>query len=427
MAEETYLSDDLLRQLMSVGEVDLLVGIPSHNNAATIAQVAQVVETSFQQNFVRDRVAILNVDGGSTDETYEIFRSSGARPTVGRKGLSSLRTVHRISSQYAPTSTNGSAVRSILASADLLRAKACAVVSPATATLTPDWIAKLLRPSYREGFQFVAPLYARGKHQALLVRNLLYPMSRAVFGSTLREWYSEEWGISGSFASQCIDSGAWRDEAVQARPEAWMAIGAVCSGQKVCQVFLGEKPPRPAGAGPDIVEAIRQTVGNLFWCMQANESHWLDRAGSQPVPTFGPDHELTDDTQPANPEKMFELFRNGAKELEPLFSQLLSADTHTAIREISARDQAGFRFPSGLWIKALYEFAAAFHHGVMNRDHVVQALVPLYRGFTYSFLLEHADVSAADLEAVSEELCTEFERYKSYLVERWKTKAEVKS
>ena len=33
LVEETFLDDDFLRQLMSVGEVDLLVGIPSHNNA----------------------------------------------------------------------------------------------------------------------------------------------------------------------------------------------------------------------------------------------------------------------------------------------------------------------------------------------------------------------------------------------------------
>ena len=53
---------------------------------------------------------------------------------------------------------------------------------PATANLTPDWIANLLRPAYREKFDFVAPLYSSHKLHGLLARNLLYPMSRAVFG-----------------------------------------------------------------------------------------------------------------------------------------------------------------------------------------------------------------------------------------------------
>ena len=72
MAEDILLGDDLLRQLMSVGEADLLVAIPTYNNAGTIGQTVQAIEDSYQQNFVRDRVAILNVDGGSSDQTPEI-------------------------------------------------------------------------------------------------------------------------------------------------------------------------------------------------------------------------------------------------------------------------------------------------------------------------------------------------------------------
>ena len=54
---------------MSVGEVDLLVAIPTYNNAGTVAQAIHVIEDSYQQNFVRDRVVILNVDGGFAQGT----------------------------------------------------------------------------------------------------------------------------------------------------------------------------------------------------------------------------------------------------------------------------------------------------------------------------------------------------------------------
>ena len=71
MAEEILLSDDFLRQLMGVGEVDLLVGIPSHNDANTIGTTVALVEESFRQSFTRDRVVIVNVDGGSRDGTTD--------------------------------------------------------------------------------------------------------------------------------------------------------------------------------------------------------------------------------------------------------------------------------------------------------------------------------------------------------------------
>jgi hypothetical protein len=423
LAEESFLADDFLRQLMSVGEVDLLVGIPSYNNASTLGQTLQSVEDSLRQNFVRERAAILNVDGGSTDETRQVFEQSTEQRGASHKGLTSLRTVHRISCQYDKSPSQGWALRNIVAAADLLRARACAVISPATANVTPLWVANLLRPVYREGLDFVAPLYVRSRFQGLLARDLLYPMTRAVFGQRIRELYADEWGFSGRLASQCLEKDVWHEEPVRVRPQAWMAIAAIGGGLKCGQYFLGPKGAAPAGTGPDIVEAIRQTVGNFFWCMEANQAYWLSRSNSQPVSTFGPDHELSSDGIPPSPEKIFELFRTGVTELEPILASILSPDTHAQLKAIALSDRTKFHFASELWVKTLYEFAASYHHTVLNRDHLVQALVPLYRGRLYSFLLEHANSSGEEMEAQSEILCQEFERQKPYLVERWTAKS----
>jgi len=420
LAEETFLEDDFLRQLMSVGEVDLLVGIPSYNNAATMGQTVEAIEESFQQNFVRDRVVILNVDGGSSDETRNVLLQRNERRNGGHRGLTSLRTVHRVSWTYGSAPSSGLAVRTILAAADLLRAKSCAIISPTTGNLTPSWVANLLRPIYRERFDYLAPLYARNKFQGLLARNLLYPMSRAVFGYRIRELYSDEWGFSGRLASQCLDQDVWHEEAVQTRPEAWMGVTAISSELKCCQYFLGQKAAPASGTGPDIVEAIRQAVGSLFWCLEKYESRWLNRTGSQTVPTFGPDHELCEESPPANPEKFFEMFRSGVNELEPLLTSILTSDTHAQIKAIALLDAEKFRFANELWVTTLYEFAASYHHAVLNRDHLVQSVVPLYRGMLYSFLLQHASSSAEEMEADAEQLGLEFERQKPYLVERWK-------
>jgi glucosylglycerate synthase len=423
LAEDTFLEDDFLRQLMSVGEVDLLVAIPSYNNAATIAQTVQAVEESYQQNFIRERVVILNVDGGSTDHTTDAVARTDGRRGVGYRGLTSLRTVHRVTTQYGKSPSPGLALRTILATADLLRARSCAIVSPVTPNLDPSWVANLLRPVYRQNFEFVAPLYARNRFQGLLARDLLYPMSRAVFGQRIREAYSDEWGFSGRLAAQCLSQNVWNAEAIRTRPEAWMAFTAICSDFKCCQSFLGAKAPPASGPGPDIVEVIRQTVGSLFWFLETYQTQWLDRTGSQPVPTFGPDHELTTDGKPSSQEKILELFLSGVTELDPILASILTPETHSQIKKIATLGQDRFRFGSEVWVKTLYEFAAAYHHTVMNRNHLVQALVPLYRGRMYSFLLEHAESPAEEIEADSEALCLEFERQKPYLIERWKAKS----
>ncbi len=425
MAEDILLGDDFLRQLMSVGEVDLLVAIPTYNNASTVVQAVQAIEDSYQQNFVRDRVVILNVDGGSVDHTTEAILNMNGRKAGVHRGITSLRTVHRVTTQYARSPSQGMALRTVLAAADLLRARSCAIVSPATTNLDPSWVANLLRPAYRQDFAFVAPLYSRTRFQGLLARNLLYPMSRAVFGLRIREMYSDEWGFSGRLASECLSQNSWGAEAVRTRPEAWMAVSAICSGMKCCQSFLGPKAPPPR-TGPDLVEAIRQTVGNLFWCFETFQDHWMDRTGTEAVPTFGSDHELTPEDAPSRQEKMLELFRSGVKDLDTVLSSILSADTYKQIREIAALEPDKFHFGSEPWVRTLYEFAASYHRTVIARDHILQALVPLYRGQLYSFLLEHGNSTPEEIEADSEALCLEFERQKPYLIERWKAKAEVK-
>jgi hypothetical protein len=70
-------------------------------------------------------------------------------------------------------------------------------------------------------------------------------------------------------------------------------------------------------------------------------------------------------------------------------------------------------------VKTVYEFAAAHHKAVINRDHIIQALAPLFRGRALAFLLENRDASASDVETHIDNLCLEFERLKPYLLEMW--------
>ncbi len=429
MAEDTFLSDDLLRQLMDVGEVDLLVGISSHGNACTTGETLRAIEQSFRQNYPRQRAVIVDTccAAAREEQPAAAAQSNGSGRSVGLSGASSLRTAHRVTADFSGARSAGGALRTILAAADLLRARACAVVSPATTNLTPDWIANLLRPAYREKFDFVAPLYSRHKLHGLLARNLLYPMSRAVFGIRIRELYSDEWGFSGRLATSCAGRDVWNEESIRARPEAWMTISAMPPEFRRCQAYLGEKLQPATGSGPDIVEVFRQTVGNLFWCIESQQPEWLNGENSEPVQTFGQEPELTAEPIEIDRHRIFEMFRSGVKDLDPILNSILDPETHAKIKNVVALEESDFRFSSELWVRTLYDFAAAYHHNVIHRDHLVQALAPLYRGVTFSFLAEHADSLPAEMEIATENLCVEFERQKPYLREKWKAKVEVQS
>jgi glucosylglycerate synthase len=426
LAEDSFLTDDLLRQLISVGEVDLLVGVLSQNNADTIGHTVEAIEESFQKAFPRQRVVIVDVDAGSSDGTTDIFLSSVIRKNANSRGLTSLRTEQRVVTRFENASP-ATVFRTIIATADLLRARACAVVSAATPNLNADLVGNLLQPVYRQDFDYVAPLYARQRFDGLLARTLLYPMTRAVFGKRIRETYSTEFAFSGRLATNCTNLDIWHEPAIQDLPQACMVVTAITSDYRCCQSFLGPKLRPSLSATADIVTAVRQAVGALFWCIETQESYWTRRSGSELVPSFGSDHELTDEPVSVNLDRIFDLFRSGVAELSPILKTIAAPDTYAEIQRLATLDARNLCFDNALWVRTLYDFAASYHHTLLNRDHLVQALVPLYRGKIYSFFRKHAASSPEDIEADSESLCLEFERQKPHLIERWKVRSEVTS
>lgn len=418
MADETLLTDDFLRQLINVGEVDIVVGLPTHNNAKTIESVLGAIQAGILKCFPRERVVIINADGGSQDETPELVTGASIDDVWKASKVYALRTLHSISTSYARTPEPGTALRTILTAADLLRAKACVVVSPHSATIEPDWLQKLVRPIYGDNFDMVAPIYRRQKSEGLLMQNLLYPMTRAIYGFRVREPYASEFAVSGRLATDFLSNEVWNDEWGKTGAETYLAITAMTGQYRLCQAFLGAKA-QPNRSASDLVAAMRRTVGALFSSLDKNFAQWSVIAGSQPVPTLGEQSEAVPEPARVDRKRLREMFTTGVAELEPVFRSILSASTLAELQRIAALEIAAFRYPADLWAKTVFEFAASYHKSVINRDHIVQALVPLYRGRTLAFLLENRDDSGRTFENNLESLCGEFERLKPYLLEVW--------
>src|SRR5271165_4849055 len=137
LAEDTFLTDDFLRQLINVGEVDILVGLPTHNNAKTVGSIVKTIQSGILRWFPRERAVIINADGGSRDGTPSLVTGVAIDDLRPASNLHALRTLHSISTRYASSPGSEVAFRTILAAAELLRAKACVVMSPESANVEP--------------------------------------------------------------------------------------------------------------------------------------------------------------------------------------------------------------------------------------------------------------------------------------------------
>src|SRR5579862_5860338 len=123
-----------------------------------------------------------------------------------------------------------------------------------------------------------------------------------------------------------------------------------------------------------------------------------------------------------NRKRLREMFATGVAELESVFQSILSSSTLAELQRLARLDDEAFHYPAELWVKTVYEFAAAYQKSVINRDHIVQALAPLFRGRVFTFIVENRNGSANDVANSIENLCLEFERLKPYLLEMWKSR-----
>jgi glucosylglycerate synthase len=415
---ESILSDDFVRELMNVGDVDIVVGVPTYNDARTVGQVVQAVRAGLLKYFPRERSVIINADGGSRDGTQDLVRAAAISDLSATSDIHALRTLHSISTQYENGPANGVALHTILAASDLLQARASAIVSPESTTLEPDWIERLLRPVFRDGRDLVLPVYRRHKFDGLLIRNLVYPMAKALYGCSVREPYPADFSFSGELGSRFLEQDIWNQEQGRHGTELWMTLWAANGNCKLAQTFLGAKTRRE-DAPSDLVAAMRETAGTLFSSLGAYASVWRSTPQLVAAPCAGCEAAISEEHSRLNRKRLHDMFTFGVKELDPVFLSILTAPTHDRLKELADLPEEKFSYSGELWARTVYEFAVAYHQAVIGRDHIVQALVPLFRGRAYTFLTDNRDASAEKVEHNIEILCQAFENEKPNLIELW--------
>lgn len=419
MAEETFLSDDFVSQLTAVGEVDILVGLPTLNNRDTVQRVVNAIIVGLVKYYPRERSVLINPDAGSSDGSTEAVQAASIPDFRAVLASNPLRTMHVVSAQYAGVRGYNEALRMLFAAADLLGAKACALFSPDLESVTPEWLDALVRPVLKDGHDFVAPVYQRRRFDGLLVKNILHPLISTAYGYQVEEPVGREVAFSGRLASYFFGDESGKENFPGLGAHAWMTTAAIAGGYRVCQAFLGPRVAASRRSELDLNTAIGEIGGSLFRCMELHQSYWASRQGCQEVPTFGFQPVLDLDPVRVDRRRMFQMFRTGVDQLGSVLEKILSPETLQAIVEISKAEERQFRFADDLWAKTICEFASSYHHSAINRDHLLQALTPLYRGRVSSFILENSRAAAEEVERKLQLLRSEYERLKPYLVERW--------
>src|SRR5439155_7550880 len=235
----TALDDRLRDGVRAIGRADLLVGIPSFRNAATIGHVASSVSRGLREHFGDANVALVNADGGSQDGTPDrvVEAADGIPVAVGR---------------YVGPPGKGSAFRAIFECAGTLEARACAVVDSDLRSITPEWVARLLGPIVAKRADYVTPLYARHKYDGTITNSIAYPLTRALYGLRIRQPIGGEFGFHADPARAYLAQPVWDTDVARFGIDIFMTTTAVARHARVVQAFLGAKVHDPKDPAADL-------------------------------------------------------------------------------------------------------------------------------------------------------------------------------
>lgn len=412
------MNKDIQGQLEEIKRSDIVVGIPSYNNARTIGHVVKAVQAGFSKYFPDKKCVLVNSDGGSTDNTMEIVRGTTIEDFESVL-IRNKPDMFKLATPYHGIPGKGSAFRTIFEIADALDAKACAVVDSDLRSITPEWVELLLKPVLEGGFDYVTPLYQRHKYDGTITNSIVYPLTRALYGKSIRQPIGGDFGFSGRLAKFYLTKDVWETDVARFGIDIWMTTTAIANDFRVCQSFLGAKIHDAKDPGADLSAMLYQVVSATFDLMETYVPAWKNVNGSEPVPAFGFQYAVGLEPVSVNLDRMLERFSLGVRELKDIWKEFLPQAVLAFLDKAEGLKKEEFNMPEEVWVEIIYSFALAAHKKTMNREHLLKSLTPLYIGRTASFVIEAWNSDAQEVEEKIERLCRVFEENKAILIQRW--------
>jgi len=392
-----------------IEKADLVVCIPSYNEADSIVYPTKQASEGLAKYFPGERSVIINCDNHSPDNTKQVF-------------LNTQTDIPKIYISTPPgVKGKGNNFKNLFEKVVDLEAKAVVVVDADLKSITPEWIKHLGEPLFND-FTYVAPLYVRHKYDGTITNGIAYPMSRALYGRRVRQPIGGDFGFSGELGRTYLESQIWDEAVANFGIDIWMTTLAFAQGAQVCQSFMGRpKIHRAKDPAASLGPMFRQVVGTIFSMMGHFDTYWTKVKYSKPTAIYG--FGLGEVEMPPKVEvdsqKLIDNFQDGFGRYSEVWEMVLSGDVYKKLFEIKGLKEKVFALPTDLWARILYDMAVGYRDNICDRDLMLDSLIPLYFGRTFSFVKKTKRMSTRQAEEAIEEDCTTFEMTKPYLVRRW--------
>lgn len=402
------------------GSVDIAVGVLSYNNAGAIGAIMRSAQDGLAARFPGKRSVVVLADGGSRDGTPEQALSAAINREDFVQIAYTVYPAQKISPECYGVPGKANGIQAIFDTAIGMNATACAIVDSTVGFPAQDSIETLVQPVVTGEIDFVAPLYLRHKYDAAILNGMVYPLMRALYGKRVHQPIGGDFALSSRLVNYLMKQPRPDGGATSSDADAWVIVQALCGGFRFAEASLGPRVLTQHEPAPETSAIVAQALGSVFAEMNRTAAFWQRIRGSQAVPAYGPVFDALAEPAPVDPNPMMQSFRLGYQNLQDIYRLILPPATLMELKRMCLYPAETFHFDDMVWARVVYDFALAWRTRVMDRDHLMGALTPLYLGWVASWVRAVRDDGPKEAESRIEALCAAYETQKGYLISRWR-------
>jgi hypothetical protein len=362
---------------MEAKNYDLIVGIPSYNEADSIEFVTKQIDEGLNKYYSHLTTAIINVDNNSPDNTKNIFLNT---KTKNQKIY--LSTPEGVKGK-------GNNFYNLFKFAKENNTKAVVVVDADLKSITPEWIKKLAEPVLKDK-DFVSPLYIRHKYDGTITNNIVFPLIYSLFNQFIRQPIGGEFSISNKLLNYYMKQ-EWEETTKQYGIDIFMTFHALSGNFKTEQVLLGAKLHKPSA--PKLGEMFTQVVDTFFKMIilnkkNLNKTTQLSEINYQSINVNIPEIEINSENIK---NTAIEIFRINIQTIESILSNELINEIKKSFTENN------IEITEEIWSKIVFEFLKAYEKNP-DKNKIIEPFKAFYFARTYTFINKTKNIETNEAE-----------------------------
>lgn len=382
-------------------KIDIVVSVPSYNEADNIAFVVKQIDGGLRKYFPRKKAVIVNVDNNSQDGTKKAFLKAktitpkiylSTRAGIKGKGYNFYNLFNFIKERNSKIN--------IVVDADLK-------------SIEPKWIKKLAMPIKR-GYDFVAPFYTRNKRDALITNHFCYPLVYGLLGWDIAQPIGGDFAFSLEMVKHWL-SKKWPANVYQFGIDIFMTTEAIMNDFRVCQAGLGRKVHKPSQM--KLQSMFIEVAMTLFNQLITYKRFWTNKKVRKAKIFYKEENNNKPQSINFDLQRFKDVCQLGFKADEEIIHKALSPENYEGLKRHYESNRNGIN--SRLWSKIVYDFLYIYEKSFNKRELIKTIeIIAFCRFFCYARIAERMNTKEARKQII--EQAKIFRVNRDYLLSKYK-------